>query len=81
MDPMHPVFIDITDTESVRHLLRLERITRVTFLGTPEAPESEVWLMFGNILKFSAAETARLVRHLDMWGHILRPPSPEESGR
>ncbi len=73
MDPMHPVFIDITDAEGVRHLLRLERITRVTFVGTPEAQEAEVWLMFGGILRFSAAETTRLVRELDSWGVVRRP--------
>jgi hypothetical protein len=73
MDPMHPTFLDITDAEGVRHLLRLECVSRVTFAGSHEALEAEVWLMFGGVLRFSAAEAARLVHHLDMWGHVLRP--------
>jgi hypothetical protein len=79
MDPMHATFLDIIDAEGVRHLVRLERITRVTLAGTNEAPEAEVWLMFGGILRFSADETARLIHNLEMWGHVLHRPSPEPS--
>jgi hypothetical protein len=75
---MHPAFIDITDDAGARHLLRLERITLVNFAGSPEAPVSEVLVLGGGTLNFSAAETARLVHHLDTMEHILRPPAPKE---
>jgi hypothetical protein len=69
----HPPLCRVVDAEGVTHLVCLACISRVTYLGTEESPDVEVWVQFGGVLRLSGEQATRFLNIYLDWGHELRP--------
>jgi hypothetical protein len=73
-----PCFCEVIDKAGQTHLVSLDSVSRISYLGTQESPGVEVYIKFGSTLQLEGKQAKGFLRILRDWSQVVKARRRQE---